>query len=186
MVSQGTFTSNLSNRDNFSKMCKKLSTEILGQNAFKDQETAMDKGMKLPNDKKLCDMIEQYATINENMKFLREEGKSFTMRELNKQIKKMLTPRMRLEHLKLGGDTLNNKKAILAAMDKLDTYPKMNREIAELEQKQKNSNENANKKSNDSKGKGKGQQKGNNDSKLREPNPCKTHDGLSKKSSLKD
>ena len=92
--------------------------EILGPNAFKDQETAMDKGMKLPNDKKLCDTIKWYATINENIKFLGEEGKSFTMRELNKQIKKMLTPQMRLEYVKLGGDTLNNKKAILATMDK--------------------------------------------------------------------
>jgi hypothetical protein len=52
------------------------------------------------------------------MKSLREEGESFTMRELNKQIKKMLTPQMRLEYVKLGGDTLNNKKAILATMDK--------------------------------------------------------------------
>jgi hypothetical protein len=137
----------------------------------------MDKGMKLPNDKKLCDMIEQYATINENMKFLREEGKSFTMRELNKQIKKMLTLRMRLEYVKLGGDTLKDKKAIIAAMDKLDTYAKMNREIAELEQKQKNGNENANEKSDGSKSKGKGQQKGNNNGKSREPNPCKIHDG---------
>jgi hypothetical protein len=37
---------------------------------------------------------------------------------------------MRLEYVKLGGDTLNDKKAILAAMDKLDTYAKMKREIA--------------------------------------------------------
>jgi hypothetical protein len=87
MVSQQTFTSNLSNRDIFINMCKKFSTEILGPNAFKDQETTMDKGMKLPNYKKLHDSIEQYATINKNMKFLREEGKSFIMRGLNKQIK---------------------------------------------------------------------------------------------------
>ncbi len=58
MSSQQDFISNLSNRDTFINMCKKLSTEILGQNAFKDQETAMDKGMKLPNDKKLFDAIE--------------------------------------------------------------------------------------------------------------------------------
>ncbi len=76
---------------------------------------------KLPNDKKLCDVIEQYTTINKNKKFLGEEGRSFTMRDLNKQIKKMLTPPMRLEYVKLSGDTLNDKKAILAAMDKLDT-----------------------------------------------------------------
>ncbi len=102
----------LSNRDTFINMCKKLSTEILGSDAFKDQGTAMDEGMKLPNDKKLRDaMIEGYATINENMKFLGEEGKSFTMRELNKQIKKMLTPRMRFEYLKLGGDTLKSWRA---------------------------------------------------------------------------
>jgi hypothetical protein len=44
------------------------------------------------------------------MKFFGEEGKSFTMRELNKLIKKMLTPRMRLEYVKLGGDTLSSKK----------------------------------------------------------------------------
>jgi hypothetical protein len=43
MVSQQTFTSNLSNRDTFIDTCKKLSTEILDPNAFKDQETAMDK-----------------------------------------------------------------------------------------------------------------------------------------------
>jgi hypothetical protein len=99
-------------------MCKKLS---LGPNAFKDQETAMDKWMKLPNYKKMRDTIEQYATINKSMKFLGEDGKSFTMRELNKQIKKMLTPQMRLEYFKLGGGTLNDNKTILAAMDKLDT-----------------------------------------------------------------
>jgi hypothetical protein len=153
---QRDFISNLSNRDTFIDMCKKLSMEILGPNAFKDQETAMDEGMKLPNDKKLCDAIEQYTTINKNMKFLGEEGKSFTMRELNKQIKKMLRLQMRLEYIKLGGDTLNDKMAILAAMDKLDTYAKMKREITELEQKQKNNNENANEKSDGSKGKGKG------------------------------
>ncbi len=84
---------------------------------------------------------------------------------------------MRLEYIKLGGDTLNNKKVILAAMDKLDTYAKMNREITESEQKQKNSNENVNKKSNGSKGKGKGHWKGNNDGKSKEPNPCKIHNG---------
>ncbi len=87
------------------------------------------------------------------------------MRELNKQIKKMLTLQMRLEYIKLGGDTLNNKKVILAAMCKLDTYANMNREKAELEEKQKNNNENANEKSNGSKGKSKGQQKGNNNGK---------------------
>ncbi len=119
-------TSNLSNRDTFVNMCKKHSTEILGPIAFKDQETAMDEGMKLPNYKKLRDTIEQYATINKKMKFLGEDGESFTIRVLNKQIKKMLTPRMKLEYIKLGGDTLNDKKAILAAMDKLDTYTKIN------------------------------------------------------------
>jgi hypothetical protein len=93
----------------------------------------MGKGMKLPNDKKLYDVIEQYATINKNVKFLGEEGKSFTMRELNKQIRKMLTLQMRLEYAKVSGDTLHDKKAVLAAMDKLDTYAKMNREIAESE-----------------------------------------------------
>jgi hypothetical protein len=39
-------------------MCKKLSTEVLGPNAFKDQKTATDEGMKLPNDKKLQGAIE--------------------------------------------------------------------------------------------------------------------------------
>jgi hypothetical protein len=84
MSHQQDFISNLSNRDTFINMCKKLSTEILVPNAFKDQEIAMDKGMKLPNDKKLCDAIEQYVTINKKIKFLGEEGKSFTMSELNK------------------------------------------------------------------------------------------------------
>jgi hypothetical protein len=79
MSSQQDFISSLSNRDTFIDMCKKLSMEILGSNAFKDQETAMDKGVKLSNDKKLGDAKEQYATINENMKFLGEEGKSFTV-----------------------------------------------------------------------------------------------------------
>jgi hypothetical protein len=86
------FISILSNKDTFIDMCKKLSMEILGLNAFKDQETAMDEGMKLPSHKKLHDAIERCKTINENMKFLGEEGESFTMRELNKKIKKMLTP----------------------------------------------------------------------------------------------
>jgi hypothetical protein len=64
------FISNLSNTDILIDMCKKLSTEILGPNAFKDQETAMDKEMKLSNEKKLCDAVEQYVAIKKNMKFL--------------------------------------------------------------------------------------------------------------------
>jgi hypothetical protein len=76
------------------------------------------------------------------MKFLGEDGKSFTMKELNKQIKKMLTLQMKLEYINLSGDTLNDKKAILAgAMDKLDTYAKINKAFAESKQKQKNNNE---------------------------------------------
>jgi hypothetical protein len=39
-------------------MCKKLSTGVLGLNAFKDQEMAKEKGIKLPNVKKLHDTIE--------------------------------------------------------------------------------------------------------------------------------
>ncbi len=141
MATQQNFFCNLSSkRGNFIDMCKKLSTEVLGPNAFKDQEMAMDKGIKLPLDKKLHDAIEQYATINKNMKLLRKEGKSFTMRELNRQIKKMLMLQMRLEYVKVSGDSLNNKKVILAAMDKLDTYAKMNSEFAESEQKQENNN----------------------------------------------
>jgi hypothetical protein len=135
-------------RDTFIDMCKKILARILGPNAFKDQETAMDEGMKLPDDKKLCDAIEQYTTINMNMQLFGENSKSFKMRELKKQVKKMMTPRIRLEYIKLGGDTFNNKKAILVANDKLDTYAKMNREIAELDQKQRNNNENTNEKSN--------------------------------------
>jgi hypothetical protein len=57
LETQLNFSSNLSNRDTFIYMCKKLSTEVLGPNAFKDQEMVMNKGMKLPNDKKLCDTI---------------------------------------------------------------------------------------------------------------------------------
>jgi hypothetical protein len=85
---------------------------------FRDKLLLLGKHV-LPNDKKLHDTIDQYATIKQNMKFLGEESKSFTMRELNKQIKKMLTPQMRLEYVKLGGDggdTLNGKKGILAAI----------------------------------------------------------------------
>jgi hypothetical protein len=69
------------------------------------------------------------------------------------------------------------KRPVLAVMDKLDTYAKMKREIAESEQKQKNSKKNANEKSKVSKGKGKGQQKGNNNGKSRESNQYMTHDG---------
>ncbi len=68
---------NLNNQDSFINMCKKLSTEILGPNAFKDQESVMDKGMELPNDKKLHDTLEQYAIINKNMQLLGEESKFF-------------------------------------------------------------------------------------------------------------
>ncbi len=81
----------------------------------------MDEEINLPNDKKLHDAIDQYMTINENMQLCREECESFTMRELNKQIKKMLTPQMKLEYLKLGGDTLEDKKLILVLMNKMDT-----------------------------------------------------------------
>jgi hypothetical protein len=94
-------------------MCKKLATEILGPNTFKDQEKAMDEGMKFPNDKKLHDAIKQFVTINKNMLLLGVEGEFFTIRELNKQITKMLTPRMKFEYVKLGVGTLNDTKAIL-------------------------------------------------------------------------
>jgi hypothetical protein len=64
------FTTNLNYQEAFINISKKLSAEILGPNAFKDQETAMDKGMKLPNDKKLHETKERYKTINKNMQFL--------------------------------------------------------------------------------------------------------------------
>jgi hypothetical protein len=101
------------------------------------------------------------------MKLLGEEGESFTLRELNKQIKKMLTPRMRLEYVKLGGDTLNDKNVILAAIDKLGIYAKTNREIAESERKKKNGSEKRWLK----------RQKQRIAERSRELNPCKTHDG---------
>ncbi len=36
---------------------------------------------------------------------------------------------MRLEYFKLGGDTLNNKKAVLVAMDKMNTYAKLTEKL---------------------------------------------------------
>jgi hypothetical protein len=45
--------------------------EILGLNAFKDQETAMDKGMKFPGHKKLRDTIERYKTIKHEVSWKR-------------------------------------------------------------------------------------------------------------------
>jgi hypothetical protein len=46
MSSQQDFISNLSNRNIFIDMCKKLPTEILGPNAFKDQEMATDERIR--------------------------------------------------------------------------------------------------------------------------------------------
>jgi hypothetical protein len=112
-------TTNLNNQDSFINMCKKLSTEILGPNSFKDQEIAMDKGMELPNDKKLHDTLEQYTIIKRTCNFLEKKA----------------SPSMKLKYVKLGGDTVDNKKAIVVAMDKLDTHAKMSREITELDQK---------------------------------------------------
>jgi hypothetical protein len=64
-------------REEFIKMCQTAATKILGKNAFKNEEEAMKNIMTLPNSKLYRDSIEQYFTINKDMKYLGEKGKSF-------------------------------------------------------------------------------------------------------------
>ncbi len=57
----------------------------------------MENVMTLPNGKLYRNSIERYFTINKDMKYFGEKGKSFMTCIINKQIIKMLPPRIRME-----------------------------------------------------------------------------------------
>ncbi len=111
-------------RKEFIKMCQSAATKIVGKNAFRNQEEAMENTMTLLNGKLYRDAIERYFTINKDMKYLGEMGESFTTCVINKQILKMLPPRIRMEYIMNGGETKDGKEDILEAMDSLDTFVK--------------------------------------------------------------
>ncbi len=106
----------------FIKMCQSATTKILGKNAFRNQEEAMEITMTLPNGKLYHNAIKQYFTINKDMKYLGEKGKSFMTRIINKQIITMLPPRIRMEYIMNGDKTKDGKVDILEVMDSLDTF----------------------------------------------------------------
>jgi hypothetical protein len=87
----------------------------------------MENIMTLPNGKLYRDSIKQYFTINKDMKYLGEKGESFMTRVINKQIIKMLPPRIRMEYIMNSGETKDDKEDILEAMDGLDTFVKLTR-----------------------------------------------------------
>jgi hypothetical protein len=55
-------------------MCQTIATKILGKNAFRNQEEAMENIMTLPSGKLYRHSIKQYFTINKDMKYLGEKG----------------------------------------------------------------------------------------------------------------
>jgi hypothetical protein len=90
-------------------MCQTATTKILGKNAFRNQEEVMENIMTPPNGKLYRDSIERYFTINKDMKYFGEKGKSFTTRVINKQIIKMLPPRIRMEYIMNSGETKDDE-----------------------------------------------------------------------------
>ena len=127
-------------RQEFIKMCQSTATKILGKNAFRNQEEAMENTMTLPNGKLFRDSIEQYFTINNDMKYLGEKGESFTTRVINKQIVKMLPPKIRMEYIMSGGKTLDINEDILEAMEGLDTFVKLTKMVNASEKAISNKN----------------------------------------------
>jgi hypothetical protein len=109
---QASFTDNNNNRKEFVKMCQTAASKILGLKSFRNQEVAMDDTMTLPNNKPFRDSIEQYFTTNKDMKYLGEEGKSYSVCTLNKQIIKMLPPRVRMEYIMSNGEEQNTEEDV--------------------------------------------------------------------------
>jgi hypothetical protein len=140
MLQCKSFTDNNNNCVEFIKMCQTAATKILGKNAFRIQEEAKENIMTLRNGKSYRDAIEQYFTINKDMIFLGETSESFRIRELNKQIIKMLPPRIRMECIMNNGKTQDDKEEILEAMDGLDTFVKLTKIVNALEKANSNKN----------------------------------------------
>ncbi len=162
----------------FIKVCQSATTKILGKNAFRNQEEVMENTLTLPNGKLYRDAIEQYFTINKDMNYLGEKGESFTTRVLNKQIIKMLPPRIRMEYIMNGGETKNGKEDILEAMDSLDTFVKLTEMVNASEKVNSNKNggnqhENSKKKSSN---KSNGEANHGSDNQ-QTSQPCKIHEG---------
>jgi hypothetical protein len=122
---QASFTDNNNNCKEFIKMCQTAASKILGMKAFRNQEAAMDNTMTLPSNKPFRDSIKQYFTMNKDMKYLGEEGKSYSVHTLNKQITKMLPLRVWMEYIMSNGEEQNTKEDILDAMESLDTFVKL-------------------------------------------------------------
>jgi hypothetical protein len=91
-------------------MCQTAASKILGSRAFRNQEAAMDDMMTLPNNKPFRNSIERYFTMNKDMKYLGEEGKSYSVCTLNKQIIKMLPPRVWMENIMSNGEEQNTEE----------------------------------------------------------------------------
>jgi hypothetical protein len=110
---QASFTDNNNNCKEFVKMCQTAASKILGSKALRNQEAAMDDMMTLPNNKPFHNSNKQYFMMNKDMKYLGEEGKSYSVCTLNKQIIKMLPPRVRMEYIMSNGEEQNTKEDIL-------------------------------------------------------------------------
>ncbi len=105
-----------------------------------------------------------------------KKGKSFTTCIINKQIIKMLPPRIRMEYIMNSGETKDDEEDILEAMDGLDTFVKLTKMVIASEKANSknggNQNENTKKKSN-SESNGKANQGRSN----QKQNPCTIHEG---------
>ncbi len=100
--------------------------------------------MTLPNNKPFRDSIEQYFTMNKDMKYLGEEGESYSVRTLNKQIIKMLPPRVRMAYIMSNGEEQDTKEDILDAMESLDTFVKLRKMVNASENAVSNKNNGGN------------------------------------------
>jgi hypothetical protein len=74
------------------------------------------------------------------MKYLGEKGESFMTRVINKQIIKMLPPRIRMEYIMNGGEIKDGKEDILEAMDSLDTFVILTKMVNASEKANSNKN----------------------------------------------
>jgi hypothetical protein len=179
MLQCKSFIDNDNNRVEFIKMRQTVATKILGKNAFRNQEEVMENIMTLPNGKSYRDAIKQYFTINKDMIFLGEQSESFRICKLNKQIIKMLPPRIRMEYIMNNGETLDDEEEILEAMDGLDTFVKLTKMVNAWEKANSNKNggnqnKHSTKKKSNNKSNGEANQGGNKEQKS---NPCNIHEG---------
>jgi hypothetical protein len=113
--------------------------------------------------------------VNKDIKYLGEEGKSYSVCTLNKQIIKMLPPRVRMEYIMNNGEEQNTEEDILDMMESLDTFIKLMKMVNASKKavSNKRNGGNQNLKKSNSKSNSEANERSNNQKK----NPCMIHKG---------